>query len=580
MKYIKSALIKCDAYGTNFHFYVNHHKKYKAIYGGILTILTIILLIISIIVFGSNFFQRKNPTITSSSVNGEYSIINLKQEKLLIAFRLEDLDGNFMDFSNKIYPRIYYYSRDIDNNTLSYRSTDNGQYLSYHICNDSDYEDDFNLTKHYGELFCIDWNNKQFGGYWDNNFLFYFEIRLYFCKNGKQYSKNNPNCTSLETLSNILNLNNPIYFSLFYPIYQFNPNSLKNPLIKTYKNYFYFLDHKLQKNDRLFIKQYYFYDDQGWLFQNFKKQSLWGVDRILSDYSYSSEEDLSKEGSSSLFYTMNIYMEEEIISYTRYYTKIQEVIAVVGGLSGFICTVFRIICNFINLNLLKIEIIESIFNFESNQLPFYNMKNHNNFDKYFNSYVSKFSVNDINLKNYDIDDKKKSENGKKNLSNFNKKSICEDEEKNCSINSYQINVKNKKTISLKNSSDISDTLFIEYTHNKNISPGIKYKHYKNKKKGYKKLTLFKILYKDLIDCLCKNKKNKNNLNDKTFDNIYLLLNWIYKEFVEIYNYFSIIKDLLFLINFLLKNEQKMGLLHSKKLNLSEISYFKEKKEKK
>ena len=51
------------------------------------------------------------------------------------------------------------------------------------------------------------------------------------------------------------------------------------------------------------------------------------------------------------------------------------------------------------------------------------MKNHNNFDKYFNSYVSKFSVNDINLKNYDIDDKKKSENGKKNLSNFNKKSI-------------------------------------------------------------------------------------------------------------------------------------------------------------
>ena len=579
MDCLKTFLFSIDCYGSNFHFYLNHKQKHQSIHGGFFTIITLLLIIISIKVFGTNFFKRKKPTITSASINQGYSIIDLKKEKVVLAFRFEDIDGNFIDCSGKIFPIIYYYSKIYDNSSHINSFTKKEEYLTYHICNGSDYGN-YNLTKNYGNLYCIDWENKNFGGYWENSFLFYFEIRLYFCKNGKQYSKNNPNCTSLETLSNILNLNNPIYFSLYYPIYQFNPNSLKNPLIKTYKNYFYFLDHKLQKNDRLFIKQYYFYDDQGWLFQNFKKQSLWGVDRILSDYSYSSEEDLSKEGSSSLFYTMNIYMEEEIISYTRYYTKIQEVIAVVGGLSGFICTIFRFICNFINLNLLKIEIIESIFNFESNQLPFYNMKNHNNFDKYFNSYVSKFSVNDINLKNYDIDDKKKSENGKKNLSNFNKKSICEDEEKNCSINSYQINVKNKKTISLKNSSDISDTLFIEYTHNKNISPGIKYKHYKNKKKGYKKLTLFKILYKDLIDCLCKNKKNKNNLNDKTFDNIYLLLNWIYKEFVEIYNYFSIIKDLLFLINFLLKNEQKMGLLHSKKLNLSEISYFKEKKEKK
>jgi hypothetical protein len=61
-----------------------------------------------------------------------------------------------------------------------------------------------------------------------------------------------------------------------------------------------------------------------------KKKSVWGVNRIMSDFSYSSEEDLTKEGSSSLFYTLNIYIEEEIISFTRYYIKIQDVIAVVG----------------------------------------------------------------------------------------------------------------------------------------------------------------------------------------------------------------------------------------------------------
>ena len=580
MNCLKTFLFSIDCYGTNFHFYLNHKQKHKSIHGGFFTIITLLLVIVSIKLFGANFLQRKKPTITSASINQGYSIIDLKKEKVVLAFRFEDLDGNFIDNSRKIYPMIYYYSKIFDNSSDINSFTKEEEYLNFHICNESDYGND-NLTNKYGKLYCIDWENKNFGGYWENSFLFYFEIRLYFCQNGLQYSKNNPNCTSLETLSNIFNLNNPIYFSLFYPIYQFNPNSFKNPFIKTYKNYFYSLNHKLQKNDRLFIKQYYFYDDHGWLFQNIKKNSVWGVDEIISDYYYSSEEDLSKEGSSSLFYTMNIYMEEEIISISRYYTKIQEVIAVVGGLIGFISSVFRFICTFINLNLLKIEIIESLFNFEYNQSPSYNIKNHNHFEKYCNSNVSKFSVNDIHIKFIDNHDKKINENiVQKKTSHFNKKIISEYEDKNCSMTSNQINCKNKINLSLKNSSDISDTLFIDYNNNKNSFLDIRYKHYINKKISYKKLTLFKILHNDLINCLCKNKEDTNNENKKGLDNIYVLLNWIYKEFVDIYNYFSLIKELLFLMDFLLKNEQKMGLLHSKKLNLSEIYKFKEKKENK
>ena len=572
MNCLKSFLSSIDCYGSNFHFFINHKQKHQSIHGGILTIISLILLIVSIKVFGTNFFQRNKPIITSASINQGYSIIDLKKEKVVLAFRIEDIDGNFIDVSGKIFPIIYYYSKITQNSTNINTFTKTEEFLTFHLCNGNDYGN-YNLTKNYGNLYCIDWDNKNFGGYWENSFIFYFEIRLHFCKDGKQYSKNNPYCTSMETLSNLFDLNNPILFSLFYPIYQFNPNSVKDPLVKTYKNYFYYLNHKLQKNDRIFIQQYYLYDDQGWLFQNQKKKSVWGVNRIMSDFSYSSEEDLTKEGSSSLFYTLNIYMEEEIISFTRYYIKIQDVIAVVGGLIGFISSVFRIICNFINLNVLKIEIIESIFNFEFKKLPFNNMKNHNCFDKYFNSNVSKFSISDINLKN-----KKKYEIDRRKLSYLNRKVINEYEEKNNSIHSNQINIKSKKTFSMKNSFDVSDTFFIDYNHKKMSSPGIKFINSNNEKIPYKKLTLYYILYQDLINSLCKNKENKNIENKKSFGNIYLLLNWIYKEFVEINNYFSIIKDLFFLINCLMKNEQIIGLLHSKKLNLSEISNLKEKKE--
>ena len=43
-------------------------------------------------------------------MNEGYSIIDLKKKKVILAFRMENLDGEFIDFSNKIYPIIYYYS--------------------------------------------------------------------------------------------------------------------------------------------------------------------------------------------------------------------------------------------------------------------------------------------------------------------------------------------------------------------------------------------------------------------------------------------------------------------------------------
>ncbi len=592
MKYIKSALIKCDAYGTNFHFYVNHHKKYKAFYGGILTIFTIILLIISIIVFGSNFFQRKNPTITSSSVNGEYSIINLKQEKLLIAFRLEDLDGNFMDFTNKIYPRIYYYSRDIDNNTLSYRSTDNGQYLSYHICNDSDYEDDFNLTQHYGQLFCIDWNNNKFGGYWDNNFLFYFEIRLYYCKDGQSYTKNNTNCTSLETLAELFDLDNPMLFSLYYPIYDFNPNSFKTPLVKSYKNYFYYLSHKLQKNDRLFIKQYTLKDDRGWLYQKNNYSNVWGVQKIISDYSYYTEEDLLKENSSSLFYTMNIYMTKEATFYNRFYTKIQEVIAVIGGLVGFCSTIIKLICNFINGKMVKVRIIDNLFDFDNyenkKKISFFkNNKNcstdyvnendlKNNFDNntikingnFMKKYTNNFSVNDIvfhnnHLNSFHHNSGKKTEIILKNNSYY---------EEN---NNILLNLKNRTSMSFRNSYNLNDSLsYLDIKSHQKVKkfPTLKLINTKNSIIQYKKLSLCRILIEDIF---CIKKKLITNGSEKTFNNIYFLLNWIYHESIEINNYLDLYKLFYFLRKFVLNNEQINGISHLKKLNLVEISELKD-----
>ena len=46
-------------------------------------------------------------------------------------------------------------------------------------------------------------------------------------------------------------------------------------------------------------------DDKGWLFENNHNISFWGIDNIKSTYAYFSDEDLAREGSSTIIYEIN-----------------------------------------------------------------------------------------------------------------------------------------------------------------------------------------------------------------------------------------------------------------------------------
>ena len=560
MNYIYQAFAEIDCFGTNFNFFLNRRKKFKTFCGGIITIITLLLIILCLICFGKNLYQRKNPTINQTNINADYSIINFKEEKLVFAFRFENLDGEYVDISNKIYPIIYYYSRP-ENDSSNYLSTiKKEEYLSYHICND-DEDENFNLNEHYGKLFCIDFNNKEFGGYWDNSYIYYFEIRLYFCLNGEKYSKKNPNCTSFETLNKIFNNENPILFSLYYPVYYFDFNSVNSPLVKYYRNYFYYLNYNLQKNDRLYIKRYILNDDKGILFGNNQEKSVWGVEKIIGDFSYFSNEELNKENSSSLFYLMNIYMSSEKTYFKRYYTKIQDVIAEFGGLISVISSISKFFCDFINEKYQKIKIIEFLFD----------MKNKNNSLNYH--------IENNDIQNMKINNKTNYMNGKINIFKNEKKNF---EISTNSISNTVINVNNKKHESnillsriIKNLENKTkdDSIINESFDNLNkISPIANIKKFRSKKKE-EKLTLILMLKLDLFlyfkSCISSEKT-------KCMVRNYSLIDWFYIESCEIMNYLLKNKILFFLENYLMNEYQLKALLHTKKISINDINQYQKK----
>ncbi len=67
------------------------------------------MILICIYIFGKNFYHGRNPTYTFSTIVEWYKIINLTNEKIILAFRLEDEYGDFYNPSI-IVPKIFYYT--------------------------------------------------------------------------------------------------------------------------------------------------------------------------------------------------------------------------------------------------------------------------------------------------------------------------------------------------------------------------------------------------------------------------------------------------------------------------------------
>ena len=544
-----------DLLGAKFHFYTNQNSSKRTILGGILTIFTILIFFLFCIIFGDNFFTRNKPSVTiSTENNSQYEIFDLKKEKVLFSFRIEDYDGNYVNTSNILYFKIYYYSTEQDKNG-KFRSIIHDEYLNYHVCNDSDYINR-NLTENFGILYCPEFDGKKFGGYWDSPYLYYFEIQVYFCENGTQYSKNNSKCTSLNELNDFLNQDNPKFFALYYPTIEFNPLSYNDPLMRFTKNYYYCLSPKLQRNDDIFLKKTIINDDKGWLLSNDKNFSAWGVDSIRSTYAFYSENDLRTDGSSSKIFEANLYTIRENNYYMRYYTKIQNVIAVVGSLINIIIFIFKGICSLIAENLWKYEIINNSFEIEEN------VKKNNFFIKKSNTEIIKISENHFIYN-------KKNQN--------NKIFVHQNEDLDMNKNS-----KNFKTslFKLNTNDNINTNNSLKFDKIKNANANISHEQsgsYLLQKLNSYPLTTLKIFNKKFL-----NKEQKQSIF-KNFNICFMykihkqysgFLKWYYYYLLEINSYVRNIKEFDFLKKIILNEYQINCLMYLKKINLNNMDELK------
>ena len=318
-------ILECfDLFGTKMGFYADGKPKFYTSLGGILSILSILISILSLFYFSLDDLKRTSPITTFSYIPSEgYRRIKFNEEKIWIPVRITDYYYNYINHKELIYPDMqYYYVAKNKNNDFEIKV----KKLSYKLCNETSMinkPDIYSISVPLNQLYCINADDLEIGGFWGLEFLSFLTIDMYLCKNFENYSENNPNCTTYKKIREKIGYKNSLKFDIYYPTIQFQPLNYSNPIIILYRHYFYHISKYSNKIARLFLQEHVLSDDRGWIRNHIINNSYWGFSSLnWDDYATSETKDLINQGSTSRFFSLNIYLEPGIILYKRRYNKL------------------------------------------------------------------------------------------------------------------------------------------------------------------------------------------------------------------------------------------------------------------
>ena len=315
-----------DIFGIKCTFYSEKMPKLYSVTGGIFSIISFIASIIILFVFSKEDFKRTIPiTSTLFAPSEGYKRIKFEKEKIWIPWRIVDYNNNeYVNHTGLLFPIIYYFSEIKNPQTNEFDSYK--KLLSYKLCNETSmaYENYVHsMTVPLNKLYCIDTEGLDMGGSWITEFVNYIQFDLYYCQNGASFDENNPKCTSFKKIKEFIGLNNSLEFDLYYPIVQFQPENITNPIAIIYQQHFYHLSKYVNKIERLYLQEHELTDDLGWILKKEINTSYWGINSINGESYFNGEDnDLPNEGSNSRAYSFNVYLMPGIIHYKRHFKKI------------------------------------------------------------------------------------------------------------------------------------------------------------------------------------------------------------------------------------------------------------------
>ena len=321
----------------------------------------IIICIIIAMILSLDDIRQLNPITTKSEVpGGEFRIINLKESKIYIPWRLITYEEKFIDHRGILYPMVTLIEGGLNDDIgmdLKYHN------LKYTLCNETsmvNISNQYKIDTPLDELFCIEQGDIPFGGHWLGENLYYLEVNLYLCENGIEFNASDVRCTKLHEL--VEYINTTWLFEFYYPVVQFQPMNQEVPLMVIYKNYYYRLSSHTYKLERLYIQENVLSDDKSLFSTSYINTSCWGISSIYGDtYFWTETQDPLVKSNSSCLFSLDIYMDQGHIYYTRSFKKIFDIFSNIFPVLNILLIAFEKITIIIKFAFAKKSIVELLF---------------------------------------------------------------------------------------------------------------------------------------------------------------------------------------------------------------------------
>ena len=519
-----------DLFGKKIDFMIDNNIRSKTVIGGLLTVISIFLVIIYCIYLSQDFVYHKNPTIYSIENHNPSPLViddPLSKVPIMLSFRKDNSSFNALDYFNL---SSYYFKYSYLNNTIIDKQLINIETCSNNFLEKlqelSQFEDNIILNS-----YCLNYSNlketPKLYGSTSSNSAGFIQVNL---------SYNHNSSMSMDELMNQI-----YYYFIFLKITLVNSaiitGSFSKPLIYYPSSYEILLSPGFTKYVDVFLQKEILNSDEGYFFENIKEFESYSPEK--NDFYF------SVNLNQTFLVQFNLYSSNLSKDTKRIYVRIQTIFASIGGLINLFTNVFPLLVTFFSViqrntyilsRFIKISDrspIKKIMSFRSHKIQrnnfdssFQNLMGNKKSDKLVTNYNKNNNNNNNNSnllsvhysnRNLDVTKYKKKYNSKANLNpvlNLNKfKSnplICI--KKDFKRNNYIEETKYKKMISDKHK--VSSFL----------------KKYKTKQRLNFSFTLFEIFKISL----CPNRfLNKDLLTKKK---VYYLSKIIVENYLDFINF--------------------------------------------
>jgi hypothetical protein len=343
-----------DMLGSSPNLFVKGRKRFKTRFGGIISILSAILTIGFAMYFIVNLLMRKNFSIYLNQASQDNPFLNISHSPL--AFALGNGFGQMANssvatiiFSYWIYPPG---STTPTNKIIPLEKCS----IKTHF---SEYQSYFKNVTWIENYMCLPPNSNLTLSGLDGDYIVgnnYINVYFTKCVNNSLYNPNSNCLSSAAITSELTNL--PIFINQIYLDYQIDHSIVTSPISWSIKSEKMGVSLSIFQRYFTYLKATEYNSDFGFVFSDLKTQTFMQYDK------------------SSVFVTINpksiipdlialssFYVSKNKDIHTREFTKLQSVIANIGGIIQSILSVSAYLVTFFSDQLMAVDCINSSLNF-------------------------------------------------------------------------------------------------------------------------------------------------------------------------------------------------------------------------